>query len=177
MIILEGPDGSGKTTLLNMLTHDLELPIHERFSTSTGGPIVNIFDAGRQDLLTWDDQPMSLYDRHPMISEPIYGSVLRGNYDERFRKNRISSDLFMGRGLVVFCMPPLDVARRNILVEDQLSGVVYHYDKLYAAYASRAASYSQRAFFYNYTTPNAYPQLVNACKRYLEEGTHARKDA
>jgi hypothetical protein len=55
--------------------------------------------------------------------------------------------------------------------------VVEKYDELYKAYASRASTYSQRSFMYNYTLPGAYPQLVKACKTYLEEGTHARKDA
>lgn len=167
MLILEGPDGGGKTTLLNTLALDFELPIHPRFSTSTGGPLDNIYNRGRQDLLTWGDQELSLYDRHPMVSEPIYGAILRRDVDKNFYRTRASDTAFLGRGLMIFVLPGFSTVQANLGIEDQLDGVAENILKIYKAYVSRAATYRGHSFIYNYKDEGAYEKLHAKITWYL----------
>src|SRR5689334_16478912 len=75
MIIVEGPDGGGKTRLISRLSSDLGLPVAQR--------VVSAEAEAMTDLKTWVDLNLIegnvavLFDRHRLISEPIYGPVLR----------------------------------------------------------------------------------------------------
>lgn len=75
MIIVEGPDGAGKTTLIAELAHSLSLPISPRVVSSGAEAMFDLkdwveanLDAGFQN---------TLFDRHRLISEPIYSVLLR----------------------------------------------------------------------------------------------------
>lgn len=159
MIVFEGPDGAGKTTALTKLAEILDLPIHERASTSLGGPVDNIWDWAYGDVSTWMFQGLSIYDRHPMISEPIYAPVRGVVPDMRFLNSEGGS--LLGRmydlGLVVWCMPPIETVYDNVAFEtDQMDGVVANISKIYDQYRQvremHAHMYRQPYFFvYDYT--------------------------
>jgi hypothetical protein len=159
MIILEGPDGAGKTTLLlNLLDHFPDIEQHAKASTSTGGPVAKIDLWAINDLISWPVQPLSFYDRHPMFSEPLYGHVLRGG---KFPGWFLGADALrhgikmMNNGLIVFCLPPLEVVVENIEAEEQLSGVKDHILELWSSYevliAHYASKFPKSVVHYDYT--------------------------
>src|SRR5215211_3588455 len=75
LIIVEGPDGSGKTTLIEKLASEFNFPVMPR--------VVNKDTEAMVDLVKWTEEDLTkgfgprIYDRHRLISEPIYGSVVR----------------------------------------------------------------------------------------------------
>lgn len=164
MIILEGPDGAGKTTLAETLTGLTSLTLHERASTSTGGPVDDIYEWAEADVLTWPVQKLQVYDRHPLISEPIYGSVLRGGFDPRFNGPR-SAELYSrlaGYGCVIFCLPDLETVMSNLDGdENQLAGVEQHATELWSAYVNAYHAFKHRynlplLYRYDYTRDDIY---------------------
>ena len=158
MIVLEGPDGSGKTTLLsNLLDQFPSIEEHARASASVGGPLDNIQDWAKADLATQMLQPLSFYDRHPMFSEPIYGTVIR-NYVHPWFSSQEAHELgevFLRNSLMVFCLPPLTDVLANVKVEDQMNGVHDHIETIYSVYQSTLISlkdaFPYNVFHYDYT--------------------------
>src|ERR1700754_1383959 len=134
MIILEGPDGSGKTTLLEKLRKDLNLPIHERGVNSDSTTVLNTERSRGANLSLWayndvstmDDQPMAIYDRHCLISEYIYGPVVRSNLDANMRTPTMHLLIreMAKRCLVIFCRPPDHEITKNIDEDPTSLGVV-----------------------------------------------------
>lgn len=142
MIVLEGPDGSGKTTLLKQLAehYSTSLVVHERASEGVKGPVDDLYQWAHDDLYSWLIQPLSLYDRHPLVSEYIYGPVIRGSIDPRFFHSPLRR-LFARRALTIVCLPPQDVVRRAVSDERDMPGVSTHIDTIWTLYASLKASW------------------------------------
>lgn len=98
MIILEGPDLSGKSTIGNRISSICDIPIHH----SGGGPPQGLLDILQRVINTSDHV---LLDRHPCISEQVYGHI---------RGITLMSDEFMDRILteqqptIIFCNPTLE---------------------------------------------------------------------
>ena len=72
-IILEGPDGSGKSTLANIIAQRVPFTLHPG-----GGPEKypgEIVERARQYLKL----DRKIFDRHPLISQPIYCQFRQGN--------------------------------------------------------------------------------------------------
>lgn len=170
MIVLEGPDGAGKTTLLKVLTKAFpSIETHEKASTSTGGPVANIAQWAYNDLLSWGLQPLSFYDRHPMISEPFYGPLLRNKLDPWFGSQdalKIASSVMFSRGLIVYCLPPLEKVIENLAAEEQLEGVEGNIMALYGLYQRQLMRFSKLhpkgLFHYDYTRGPA--ELDHLCE-------------
>lgn len=140
MIILEGPDGSGKTNLSRHLHERLGLEINPRMVTSEGGPNeATLYRQMHDDLLTWDKSvEPRIYDRHPLISEFIYGPIVRGRMSVGFGhpsmmhlRKRVAY-----QSLVILALPPLWIVRKNVLNEDvpQMPGVVDQITAIYHRY-------------------------------------------
>lgn len=140
MIILEGCDGAGKTTLLNMLTRATGLPAHERASSSTEGPVKDLYLWTINDIASWHTQPLAIYDRHPLISEQIYGQAVRGGdlrpgFDAGNKYLAMMRRHMRREALIILCIPPLEVVRENIAGEaEQMSGVAENVDYIYECY-------------------------------------------
>lgn len=168
MIILEGPDGAGKSTLIQRLSEDLDLPVAKRACTSTGGPVDNLGHWAAGDVMGWGKFPISLYDRHPFISEYIYGPVIRGHIDPTMERLHPSYRWrFMAESLVVLCMPPLDVVKANLAAEQQMDGVTNHIELIYALYAAYGSM--APVIRYDYTQPNSYFRLHHKLLNHLKE--------
>lgn len=145
MIILEGPDGGGKTTLLNQLVESFPgIAVHPRASTSgpEGGPLKDpdLYTWAHNDVWSWAEQPLSFYDRHPLISEYVYGPSIRGTMDPRFHTTPLRRRLAQ-RALVIVCLPPLEVVRRSVSAERDMPGVSTHIDIIWHLYASLRATW------------------------------------
>jgi thymidylate kinase len=138
MIILEGPDGSGKTTLLDNLKRRYNVPVHPRFSTSVGGPLDNLSARVSRDMHIWDNNQCELFDRHPFISEFIYGPIIRGHVkDELDSLNMMALRAkFMREALIILCLPPVDVVKANVLYHpgDHMAGVEQNIIEIYEKY-------------------------------------------
>jgi GTPase SAR1 family protein len=166
MIILEGPDGAGKTTLLlNLLDEFPSIEQHEKASTPTGGPVDNIAQWAKDDIKSWPAQPLSFYDRHPMISEPIYGSILRGTYDKWFQgadAQRVGQKMML-QGLVVFCLPSIETVIENLDAEEQLAGVEDNIGQLWGSYSAHldyfATRFPNSVFHFDYNRPTDFDEL------------------
>lgn len=168
MIIIEGADGAGKTTLIHRLMEETGLPLHERHCTSEGGPKDNLYEWAKQDVTTWHEQPMSIYDRHPLISEYIYGGLLRGGVDEDFLTVEAQEliERMNREALVIFCIPPYEVLAQNTKVNEQMPGVKQNLENLYWAYRDKHASWEGRKIFYDYQI-SPLADLMFQVKSYL----------
>lgn len=153
MIIVEGPDGGGKTTLIKQILNQYpSLKRAPRASEGVAGPVSDLFDWTSRDVNSWDIRPLSVYDRHPVISEYIYGPIIRESLDERFHtsglRRRVSRT-----ALVIVCLPPLEVVRASVSDERDMPGVATHIDAIWHLYASLRACWPgwSGLLFHDYT--------------------------
>ena len=162
MIVIEGPDGAGKTTLKeNLLTHhDLHLV---RRHCDSDGPIVRLRSWVERDLKQIP-QAADLYDRHALISEPIYGPIVRGSTVEGFSDPEwfLSTwgSFLAQKPILIFCMPPLRTVMDNIHDPyiSQMDGVERHIRAIYYSYhflilRLKAGGYD-RIITWDYTSPD-----------------------
>jgi len=130
LIVVEGVDASGKSTLLE----NARIQIPKRY-------FVIIRHSCRPLALHHATQFMRaanftsyhagldvIADRHPLISEPIYGSLLRGGHlfeeSQQFKKEEDRLDeLFRAVERVIYCRPSDDTIIANVDNKPQLAGV------------------------------------------------------
>lgn len=145
MLIVEGPDGAGKSRLVKRLHDELEWPVAARAVGADTKPLV--------DMAAWTDENLkrgfheTIYDRHRLISEPIYGPWVRRELGEGFQDvHRLTQWLGLfdamledGMILLVYCLPPLDEVMKNLeddddgqneRLRDEMPGIYwqYHFD-------------------------------------------------
>jgi len=167
MLILEGPDGGGKTTLLETITERypgiMQAP---RASSSVEGPVKNLFEWATEDMNAWGLRPYSIYDRHPLISEYVYGNATRRSVAPGFNTAAAARlrQVMYRQALVIFCLPPLKVVRENVRANapEQMAGVVENITKIYQMYAFLARTWPGRAYIYNYTDKLSLPRILSA---------------
>lgn len=166
MFIVEGPDGAGKTTLIRRLQQEIKFEVRPRACTSDNGiDVATLKDWVMQDL----SRPIhdkGFYDRHPLISEPIYGPIIRGRMADGFNDWEWMSktlNIFNHREpIIVFCLPPKQLVLDNVkdtheATTEHLEGVLLHTEAIYEMYCFRAAQQSQHGdvMVWNYSADNA----------------------
>lgn len=158
MIILEGPDGAGKTTLIETLRERFDLPVAPRVVSKEAEAMV--------DLKRWVELNVvsgfqnMIFDRHRLISEPIYGAVLRQSFEPGFDDWRwftLQCYLFYRRvhPILIYCLPPYEEVRKNVHTGDDNKRVKDSIRKIYALYTAKAG-YDHAmwgAQIYDYTHP------------------------
>lgn len=163
-VIIEGFDASGKDTLIASLK-DFKLRgkdephfvLRERASTSLGGPIANLSEWVDDDLETMSRREPSIYNRHPIISELIYGPLIRGHLVGRFTSTpwvRLAREVVAAHCLVVFCHPPFRVITENLERQGEaahMPGVVKRAHKLYREYSRTIVGWRGTSITYDYT--------------------------
>lgn len=172
-IIVEGMDGSGKDTLIRDLVATYPgHTLHDRASTSLGGPVANLGEWVAKDAVRMIETGPWIYNRHPLISEPIYGRV---------RPNKPTIDPFnnpawlsayrriVGReSILVICQPPFHVVRATLEAqgpEAHMPGVYENALELYSKYAMLV--WPGPTIRYNYTVDST-STLVDLINRSLE---------
>lgn len=139
MIVLEGCDGAGKSTLLTHLqTTFPHIDTHERFSSSVGGPVDDLSERVRVDMAQYKQRAPQFYDRHPFVSEFIYGPIIRGGVKDNLDAPDMIKlrNQFFGEALIILCLPKTSTVLHNIRrdPENQMSGVLPNIVPIYEAY-------------------------------------------
>ena len=141
MIVVEGPDGGGKTTLIELLKVELGLPVAPR--------VVDKDTTTRYDMKAWVDnnleegfQPM-IFDRHRLISETIYGPILRYNQqpgltDTKWLAPRLRR-FYEIEPILIYCIPSWAAVFTHIEHDSDNDAVREKMEAIYAAYVARAA--------------------------------------
>lgn len=161
-IIVEGCDGAGKTFLIQQLQYAYpDLVLHERFSTSRGGPVDHLATRVYQDRKKLESGAY-IYDRHPIISEYIYGHAIPSRaVDPEFlsyHMYQVQRHIEM-HSFTVFCIPPLSQIHQNAVQEAQMPGVIDNLEKIYEGYRIRTITWHGESAVYDYTTPTGFDYL------------------
>ena len=166
MLIVEGPDGAGKTTLIEAISNFIQWPIAPRVVSKETKALV--------DLNEWTTENLSkgfhaaLYDRHRLISDPIYRFIIPGKKadPEFYNFQTLLIWLYQFNKInpvTIYCLPPLEVVKAN-LENDPDNAVVYeHIEPIYYAYVMQAARHFRQApnavWTYDYTANDAVGML------------------
>lgn len=154
MIILEGPDGGGKSTLARELSDALDIDIAPR--------VVSAQAKAMTDLRVWTEQNVrqgfqhKIFDRHRLISAPIYDSVLNRTHPELYDINWLPAMMqlfYECQPIIIYCLPPLDEVKGNVFDGDDDNSVVEgHIELIYQAYVARASlDWNRGAEIFDYT--------------------------
>lgn len=144
MLIVEGPDGAGKTTLVKELSEKLGWPIAEKAVGSDTKALT--------DLKKWVEKNVNdgwqnvIFDRHRLLSEPVYGPVLRpvGSpewYDVDWQEEMFCKFL-AAQPLIIYCLPSHETLCQNIEGDPENEIVRDHIDQIYRAYVAQCAMLS-----------------------------------
>lgn len=116
MVIVEGPDGAGKTTLVRRLSRELGIEPEPK--------VVNERAEAMTDLVAWVHKDLNqgfgrrLYDRHRLISEPIYGPLVRGHLEPGFDDldwlALMLARFYEHCPVIIYCLPPFETVWGNV---------------------------------------------------------------
>lgn len=159
LIAIEGPDGSGKSTLISRLRESLK------------GNVLYISRSGRftteleliifQGILnaTYEQNLFQhiILDRHPWISEYVYGKVLReGGLLKDFTDDSIKKSL--PNVQLIYCDAGLEAIRKTARREIQMEGVLQNLGKLHQRYSDLMEILKPR-FSYDFEVVPEYSEL------------------
>lgn len=142
MLIVEGPDGGGKSTLIKLLSEELNLPVAPR--------VVSKGTEAMTDLRQWVDNNLeqgfqpTIFDRYRLISEPIYGTILREKAEKGFDDiswlgPRIKR-LYEIDPIIIYCLPSYEVVEANVIGDPDNTAVRFQIASIYSAYVAKAAT-------------------------------------
>lgn len=159
IIVVEGADNTGKTTLAVRLAHDLGgLYLKTELRPPTLDNLMDFTEVLRQCNKYTN---YTVLDRHHIISEPVYGPIIRG-------KNPFDDDIIaqvLSQLNVIWCNPPRGVA---LLFDsrDQMEGVKENAEKIYDSYVKFFTSFwtSPRQFTEYDRTTRDYQSVLNEVK-------------
>lgn len=155
-IIVEGCDGTGKDTLIDRLKGNpafaTPLDVHERASTSIGGPIPDLsgwVERVNYRLRIWASPgpnpyvvtPRYIFNRHPLVSEYIYADkrFVRRGLSGRFRDSKWRAEqsrILSDHTILIVCQPPWSTVKRNLMQtpDSHMPGVVVNAADIYDEY-------------------------------------------
>lgn len=135
LIAVEGPDGSGKTSLIERLKDSLKGSAV--YISRSGDKFPSILEIS--EFIRTVNSLSSLFkyvilDRHPLISEYIYGRVFRGG--GLLQQLSIEE---LGKSLesvhLIYCETPPEILRQTVKSRTQMKGVNEEIDLLFGFYA------------------------------------------
>ena len=158
MLVIEGPDGGGKTSLVQQLHKRYHLPVAPKVVSSQTEVLENLADwVDRENRLGFQGK---IYDRHRLISGPIYSTILGRAPDPCFTDVAwvLSAvhRFYELKPVIIYCLPPIEVVRANVVNDDDNRVIRDRIDSIYEAYLARAAADGAlspyRTIIYDYTT-------------------------
>lgn len=184
-IVVEGPDGAGKTRLILRLQERLSCQVAPRVVAKDTTSEINLQGWVEKDTAEWPKR--LIYDRHRLLSEPIYGPIIRGHLRDGFDTEKwFQRQLLKLVGphgpIIIYCMPPLVEVLNNLDGDDDNKAVVAEGERIYWLY------HAQRAFVdaglnpsltWDYTIHNdKFERLVAEIQRraYIKWGNNVRYD-
>jgi GTPase SAR1 family protein len=181
VIIVEGPDGAGKTTLINTLKEKLNLEVAPRVVSKDAEAMVDLRVWVEKNLMAgW--QPL-IFDRHRLISEPIYGPILRAEWEPGFSEVDwlvpTLHQFYTLEPIIIYCLPPFKTVWDNVLSNDDnrlFHGNPQGVRAIWGAYLNKAATdfaFNKNVYLYDYTEP-AYSDgmlgvIISRIKKQLVE--------
>lgn len=154
MIIIEGPDNSGKSTLVRELAQRLQ-PCHVAHSSGPTRSVDEMFKKVRRFNHLYVNTK-SLVDRWPVISESVYGPVLRE--ESMIAGSRFLDDLQRSRVPIIYCRPPMNtlmsLENHQVRKEESsghIEGVNRNQEKLVNAYDEFMVT-MPNTIYYDWTT-------------------------
>lgn len=176
MIVLEGIDGAGKSLLAQQLSSALNIAVHH-----SGGPPKSFEEIiNRQVVMTQNLSRgfLLIYDRAPCISDPIYGSVIRGKtpFDDHPELGPAMRDHLIIP--IIYCRPPteklLEVistrqeAKKNYKPLEHMDGVKANYLCILKKYDLNIGYYPHWTYDWTGTTESpSLQELIDRIKRGL----------
>jgi tRNA uridine 5-carbamoylmethylation protein Kti12 len=157
MIIVEGMDNTGKSTLVQHLAEKFKLCKVATYHKPQSLVMIHDYDF----WLSLCPQPLIL-DRHPAISDLIYGNVLRGiSYITERESRAWSKD-----HLIIYCRPAADIILKSFEDRPQLGGVKENLLKLLLFYDTYMEDIKH--VFYDHTNLKG---VENAIREYLQSSS------
>src|SRR5690606_1150211 len=182
IIIVEGMDGTGKTTLVQQLAYRLK--VEPRKFVGSLGPsddyrlvLVKRTKSEISELessLSKGETVKRLYDRFPLISEAVYGTVLRGHNCFGGLYYPLRRRLLALKAVIIYCRPGTDVIQANVQKAPQMSGVLEHFGELLYAYDKLFGELTESPVnsyitIYNYTQDDVQ-DLISRIRRFYNHG-------
>lgn len=162
ILIIEGCDGSGKTTLFRNLRYYL----NGVFLSSSGPPEDHQLYVETQWIAQVPSQTTLVLDRFRLISELVYGPILR-------ERSRVDID-FVAQWIeafqprIIFCDPGLHIVKRNVSAEKQLEGVHSNLDKIYGRYHELLPKLDCPKIHYNHQEIGGFENLLKELSNYVQ---------
>ena len=128
IIVVEGPDNAGKTTLCQYIAKKMRAVLIKAERPSKGPDLqayTNMLEVARLY------SGIVVTDRHVAISEPIYGTIIRGGHP------LAEGDIVNARArihAIVYCRPPTPAILSTIADRSQMEGVLDHAERIIMAY-------------------------------------------
>jgi hypothetical protein len=153
LLIVEGPDGAGKTRLIEQLELVLGWPVAPRVVSKDTKALVDL-KAWVEFNIAYNLQPV-IYDRHRLISEPIYGPVIRQSLEPGFSDlawlYSMTQQFEHMNPLIIWCLPPEEVVIHNTKDDPDNVAVVSRIRTIYKLYHMAAARWRGPSFVWDYT--------------------------
>lgn len=166
MIIIEGMDNSGKSTLAEFIGSRTRVPVEHSPS--------ELVRSGRyEEWLYWIEWSLLgerghyVFDRHPILSEPVYGPVCRGR--NLLETTSYLIELKERDPFILYCRPP-DEKIFNF-EKEEADGVIEHAVELLNAYDDFFHKIIQSGFdvyVYDYTSVDSEHSILPKIVRYLQ---------
>lgn len=172
MIVVEGPDGAGKTTFIEQLNAVLNLPIAPRVVSKDAEAMVDLQDWVHQNVK--GGFQALIFDRHRLISEPIYGPALRDELEPGFSDlswfYAMLEAFYAIKPIIIYCLPPFQQVWNNVMSEEE--NRIFHQNgaalrQIWSGYLNKACTdFALRhdTFIYDYTAddPGHYIKVVKS---------------
>jgi hypothetical protein len=159
MIIVEGMDNTGKSTLIQSLSSQLKLPMARTYR----------MPQSEEDITRWHNWANAcpypiILDRHPAISDLVYGPVVRNTAPHSSLR---SASACRNGHYLIYCRPHWDTIARSYDEREQLDGTHGKLPQLLKAYDNLMDELDPN-FIYNWENPKALPALITHLTHALE---------
>lgn len=172
MIVVEGPDGAGKTTFIELLSRYTDLPVAPRVVSKNAEAMVDLRQWVHDNIQ--DGWQELIFDRHRLISEPIYGPVLRDEFEPGFSDlgwfYAMLEAFYKIKPVIVYCLPPFELVWKNVMSDDD--NRIFHKNgralrQIWSAYLNKACTdyaLGKHIIIYDYTAddPMAYVKRIQS---------------